>query len=71
MCRVAKVETAAQKKSLHATERESERVQQRRVEYEAEVNTELFSKLKFLDEAGSNLGDDQNLRAGGERRTSD
>ncbi len=55
MRRTAKIETAAQKKSLHASERESERVQRRRIEYRAEVAGELFSKLKFLDEAGSNL----------------
>ncbi len=53
--RVAKTETTAQKKSLHAAERETERVRQRRVEYESRVKTEVLSKLKFLDEAGSNL----------------
>ena len=31
------------------------RVQHRRVEYQAEVKTEVLSKFKFLDEAGSNL----------------
>lgn len=55
MRRVAKTEIAAQKKSLHASERETERVQHRRVEYEAEIKAEVLSKLKFLDEAGSNL----------------
>jgi transposase len=53
--RVAKIETTAQKKSLHAAERESERVQFRRVEYKAEAAEAILSKLKFLDEAGSNL----------------
>jgi len=30
-------------------------VQHRRVEYDEEIKTEVLSKLKFLDEAGSNL----------------
>ncbi len=55
VCGVAKIELTAQKKSLHADERESDRVQIRRVEYQAEVAGEILSKLKFLDEAGSNL----------------
>ena len=55
MCRVAEIKIAAQKKSLHARERESERVQLRRVEYKTEIEPEIASKLKFLDEAGSNL----------------
>ncbi len=54
MCRVAKTATATQKKSLHADERESERVQDRRAEYDAQVKAEVLSKFKFLDEAGSN-----------------
>ena len=53
--RAAKIEAATQKKSLHACERETERVQRRRVEYHEQVKTEVLSKLKFLDEAGSNL----------------
>ncbi len=55
VCRTAKTATAAQKKSLHACERESERVQQRRIEYDRRIKTEILSKFKFLDEAGSNL----------------
>lgn len=55
VCGVAKIEITAQKKSLHASERDSERVQIRRRAYQAEVNNEVLSKLKFLDEAGSNL----------------
>lgn len=55
MCRAAKIELAAQKKSLHAAERETERVEARRVEYEAEIAGIDLSKFKFLDEAGSNL----------------
>lgn len=39
----------------HACERESERVQARRVEYQVEITGESFSRFKFLDEAGSNL----------------
>ena len=55
VCGVAKIEITAQKKSLHACERETEPVQIRRAEYQAEVATELISRFKFLDEAGSNL----------------
>ena len=55
MRRVAEIKITAQKKSLHASERESERVEQRRVEYQAEIENEVLSRLKFLDEAGSNL----------------
>lgn len=55
MRRVAKIGLAAQKKSLHAAERETERVQQRRVEYAREVASIDLSRFKFLDEAGSNL----------------
>ncbi len=55
VCRVAKIEITAQKKSLHAAERESKRVQLRRAEYQVEVAAELISRFKFLDEAGSNL----------------
>jgi len=51
----AKVKVTAQKKSLHAVERESERVQIRRTEYQSEIEAEVLSRLKFLDEAGSNL----------------
>ena len=55
MRRTTKTAITAQKKSLHAEERESERVGNRRVEYEREVKAEILSKFKFLDEAGSNL----------------
>lgn len=55
VCRVAKVEVAAEKKSLHAGERDLERVQVRRAEYNAEIEREIWSRLRFLDEAGSNL----------------
>ena len=39
---------------IYASERESERVQARRVEYQAEL-VAISGRLKFLDEAGSNL----------------
>ncbi len=39
---------------IYATERESERVQTRRSEYQAEM-AGVSGRLKFLDEAGSNL----------------
>ena len=39
---------------IYAAERESERVQARRVEYQAEL-VAISGRLKFLDEAGSNL----------------
>lgn len=39
---------------IHATERDLERVQARRGEYQAEVAV-ISGRLKFLDEAGSNL----------------
>lgn len=55
MLGVTKIKVTAQKKSLHALERESERVQERRVEYEEEIKEVDVTKLKFLDEAGSNL----------------
>ena len=55
VCRVTEIEIAAQKKSLHAAERESGRVELRRAEYQAEMAGKILSRLKFLDEAGSNL----------------
>ncbi len=39
---------------IYASERESERVQTRRSEYQAEM-AGISGRLKFLDEAGSNL----------------
>ena len=36
------IEAAAQKKTLHPAERESERVQQRRAEFETEVKVEVL-----------------------------
>lgn len=43
------------KKTVYATERDTERVQARRREYQAEIALEMVSRLKFLDEAGSNI----------------
>ena len=43
------------KKTLHATERNSERVQQLRVEYWHEVGAVNLEDLVFVDETGSNL----------------
>lgn len=40
---------------IYAVERDLERVQSRRSEYQAEIGWEIISRLKFLDEAGSNL----------------
>ena len=43
------------KKTLHATERHSERVQQLRVEYWHEIGAVNLEDLVFVDETGSNL----------------
>lgn len=40
---------------IYALERDLERVQTRRGEYQAEIGLEIVGRLKFLDEAGSNL----------------
>lgn len=40
---------------IYAAERDLEHVQSRREEYKLEISWEIFQKLKFLDEAGSNL----------------
>jgi hypothetical protein len=46
---------AAKKKSLHAAERDSERVQQARTNYREMIGSLEVSRLKFLDESGVNL----------------
>jgi transposase len=46
---------AAKKKSLHATERDSERVQQARANYREMIGSLEVSRLKFVDESGVNL----------------
>jgi len=46
---------AAKKKSLHATERDSERVQQARTNYREMIGSFEVSRLKFVDESGVNL----------------
>ena len=55
MGRVGEDESAAKKKSLHASERETERVLKMRDEYQAEIKTIKVGRFKFLDEAGSNI----------------
>lgn len=55
MRRTAKDELAAQKKSVYAAERDLERVQERRAEYAAQSSKLDIRRLKFIDEAGSNL----------------
>jgi transposase len=46
---------AAKKKSLHAAERDSLRVQQARTNYRAMIGSLEVSRLKFVDESGVNL----------------
>src|SRR5215472_11409191 len=46
---------AAKKKSLHASERDSPRVQQARNNYREMIESLEVSRLKFVDESGVNL----------------
>jgi transposase len=46
---------AAQKKSLHASERDTERVQHARVDYRELIAPLALERLKFIDESGVNL----------------
>ena len=46
---------AAQKKSLHASERDTERVQQARAAYQEEIAALAPQRFKFIDESGVNL----------------
>jgi transposase len=46
---------ATKKKSLHAAERDSERVQQARSNYREMIGSLEVSRLKFVDESGVNL----------------
>jgi len=46
---------ATKKKSLHASERDSERVQQARADYREMIASLEVSRLKFVDESGVNL----------------
>ena len=46
---------AAQKKSLHASEQDTERVQQARASYQEEVAALDPQRFKFIDESGVNL----------------
>ncbi|MDJ0541378.1 MAG: IS630-like element ISMae26 family transposase [Microcystis sp. M53603_WE2] len=50
-----KLNYSFKKKTLHAAEKESDRVQQKRVEYWSEVREIEASKLIFIDESGVNL----------------
>jgi transposase len=51
----AKARPAAQKKSLHASERDTERVQQARAEYAKALKRLDLKRCKFIDESGINL----------------
>jgi hypothetical protein len=46
---------ATQKKSLHATERDTQRVQQAREDYHALIQPLDLERFKFVDESGVNL----------------
>ena len=56
ICRVFKSLNLTRKKTLHASERETERVQKLRVEYRETVRNIPAEEMIFVDEAGSNLG---------------
>ena len=49
---LSKIETAAQKKSVYASERDQ---QTERAEYREESSAIDVGRFKFIDEAGSNL----------------
>jgi len=40
---------------IHASERDTERVQVKRADYQLEITAAIVGHLKFLDEAGSNI----------------
>lgn len=40
---------------IHASERDTERVQLKRAGYQSEITAQMVGRLKFLDEAGSNI----------------
>lgn len=40
---------------IHASERETDRVQERRAQYQVEIAREIVQRLKFLDESGSSI----------------
>jgi len=40
---------------IHASERDTERVRFKRADYQSEMTAEMVGRLKFLDEAGSNI----------------
>lgn len=51
----ATVGDAAQKKTLHASERDTEQARQARIDYCAQLNLCPAERLKFVDEAGINI----------------
>jgi transposase len=53
---VEETEVEVKKKSLHASERETPRVQERRREFGEWVKGLEFKRLKFIDESGVHLG---------------
>jgi arginine repressor len=56
ICRVLQNLNLSRKKTLHASERNTDRVQELRFEYRQKVKTILAEELVFVDEAGSHLG---------------
>jgi transposase len=71
--RASKIGFAPKKRSLHASERDSERVAKLRVDYKQEISQILdVERLIFLDESGVNLGMTRLYgRAEGGRRVED
>ena len=59
---ILKLKLTRKKKTLHATERETERVQQLRVQYWREIGQVKLENLVFVDETGSNERHDTALR---------
>jgi hypothetical protein len=58
---MSKSSNLPEKKTQHATERNSERVQQLRVKYWHEIGAVNLEDLVFVDETGSNAGNDTAL----------
>jgi len=61
MGRIVQKLKLTRKKTLHATEQDSERVQQLRVEYWHEIGEVNLADLVFVDETGSNAGNGTTL----------
>lgn len=53
--RVGSAETAAKKKSLHASQRDTPKVKRKRSQFRKEVNELDVKHFKFLDESGINI----------------